>query len=184
MRALDKIRPLAGLRDALINHTPVEKLPSVAAEEVLPVDVPKEAFFKAKETETRYVPMWNTFRRVLKKDYQMNDKWVDNKAGALKIMIGELAHVRKYVQRLTGSDMKYCGALIRDLRETIVKNLVETSKRHELYINEGVFRRFISDHIPELDGKEGVPVVEQVAGPTDQDPEIDDLVRRMMEWFE
>ena len=130
--------------------------------------------------------LWNSFKMTMKRDYGMNDKWLDLRAGALKTIFGDLHHLRKYLQGLRDEDEKL-GSYIRDIREATVRSMNELSKFNELHINDGVFRRFLTDHVPEIDGRRGrdLGVAEGAeGGPTDQDPEQEDLVRRLTAWFQ
>lgn len=127
--------------------------------------------------------LWNTFKQTMKREYNMNDKWLDTRAGALKTLFGDLHHLRKYLQGLKGDDSKL-GSYIKDLREATVRSMNEISRFNELHINDGVFRRFLTDHVPEIDGKQTRDNEVAVTGPTEQDPEQEDLVRKLTAWFQ
>lgn len=127
--------------------------------------------------------LWNTFKQTMKREYGMNDKWLDMRAGALKTIFGDLHHMRRYLQGLKRDDEKL-GSYIKDIREATVRSLNEISRFNELHINDGVFRRFLSDNVPEIDGKQSRDNDVAVGGPTDQDPDQEDLVRKLTEWFQ
>lgn len=127
--------------------------------------------------------LWNTFKQTMKKEYNMNDKMLDIRAGALKTVFSDLHHLRKYLQGLSKEDDKL-GSYIKDIREATVRSMNEISKFNELHINDGVFRRFLTDHVPEIDGKNSRDNDVPITGPTDQDPEQEDLVRRLTAWFQ
>lgn len=127
--------------------------------------------------------LWSTFKQTMKKEYNMNDKMLDIRAGALKTVFSDLHHLRKYLQGLSKEDDKL-GSYIKDIREATVRSMNEISKFNELHINDGVFRRFLTDHVPEIDGKNSRDNDVPITGPTDQDPEQEDLVRRLTAWFQ
>ena len=127
--------------------------------------------------------LWNSFKTTMKRDYGMNDKWLDIRAGALKTVFGDLHHLRKYLQGLKRDDDKL-GSYVRDIREATVRALNDISKFNELHINDGVFRRFLTDYVPEIDGKGSRDCCVAEGGPTDQDPDQEDLVRRLTAWFQ
>lgn len=113
----------------------------------------------------------------------MNEKWLDLRAGPLKTLFGDLHHLRRYLQGLRSEDEKL-GAYIKDLREATVRSMNEISRFNELHINDGVFRRFLTEHMPEIDGKPGRENEVPVGGPTDQDPEQEELVKKLTAWFQ
>lgn len=127
--------------------------------------------------------LWKAFRKELRNNYGMNDRWIDGRAGSLKPIIGELQHLQKYVQKIQNNDDRHAGNLVRDLREAAVKSLVSISDKNDLHINEGVFRRFITAKVPELDGKE-ILDIQPTGGTTEQDPELEDLTKKLMAWFQ
>lgn len=127
--------------------------------------------------------MWNTFRKTLKKDYNMNEGWVDARAGPLKSILGGAHHLRKYLQSLN-IDKDKLSAYVRDIREATVRAMNDVSKHNELQINDGVFRRFLTEHVPEIDGKldrKFTPEIDLVSG---QDPDDEDLVTRLTAWLQ
>lgn len=127
--------------------------------------------------------LWNTFKQTMKRDYNMNDKWLDTRAGALKTLFGDLHHLRKYLQGLS-TDEEKLGSYVKDIREATVRSMNDISKFNELHINDGVFRRFLSTHIPEIDGKVTRDNAVPITGPTEQDPDQEDLVRKLTAWFQ
>lgn len=127
--------------------------------------------------------LWSAFKQTMKRDYNMNEKWLDLRAGPLKTLFGDLHHLRRYLQGLRSEDEKL-GAYIKDLREATVRSMNEISRFNELHINDGVFRRFLTEHVPEIDGKPGRENEVPVGGPTDQDPEQEELVKKLTAWFQ
>lgn len=127
--------------------------------------------------------LWNTFKQVMKKEYNMNDKWLETRAGPLKTLFSDLHYLRKYLQSL-GNDETKLGSYIKDIREATVRTMNDISRFNELYINDGVFRRFLTEHVPEIDGKRSKDNDAAITGPTEQDPDQEDLVRKLTEWFQ
>lgn len=127
--------------------------------------------------------LWNTFKQTMKREYNMNDKWLETRAGPLKTLFGDLHHLRKYLQGLSLDEAKL-GSYIKDIREATVRSMNDISRFNELYINDGVFRRFLTEHVPEIDGKRSRDNDVAIGGPSEQDPEQEDLVRKLTEWFQ
>lgn len=127
--------------------------------------------------------LWSTFKQTMKRDYKMNDKLLDQRAGALKTIFADLHHLRKYLQGLSMEDAKL-SSYIKDIREATVRSMNDISRFNELYINDGVFRRFLTAHVPEIDGKHYRENEVAVGGPSEQDPFQEDLVRKLTEWFQ
>lgn len=127
--------------------------------------------------------LWNVFKQTMKREYNMNDKFLETRGGPLKTVFRDLHHLRRYLQGLSTDDTKL-GSYIKDIREATVRSMNEISRFNELYINDGVFRRFLTEHVPEIDGKRWRDNTVPESGPTEQDPDQEDLVRKLTEWFQ
>lgn len=127
--------------------------------------------------------LWNEFRKRMKKEYGMNDQWLNTRAGPLKTMFGDMHHLRKYLQGLKMDEEKL-GNYIKDIREATVRSMNDISKFNDLNINDGVFRKFLTEYVPEIDGKQTRALAVPEGGPTDQDPEQEDLVKKLTAWFQ
>lgn len=127
--------------------------------------------------------LWNTFKQTMKREYNMNDKLLEQRAGALKTIFADLHHLRRYLQGLSTEDTKL-SSYVKDIREATVRSMNDISRFNELYINDGVFRRFLTDHVPEIDGKQYRDNEVAIGGPSEQDPTQEDLVRKLTEWFQ
>lgn len=158
---------------------------SLAEEKPLPPPPPMmDTVLRRQENPRPNSKLWNTFRQTMKNTYGMNEKWLDLRAGPLKTHFANLHHLRKYLQGLR-SDEEKLGSFIKDLREATVRSMNEISEFNDLNINDGVFRRFLSDHVPEIDGRSNSDeILTPAGGPTEQDPDQEELVRKLTAWFQ
>ena len=127
--------------------------------------------------------LWEPFKKMMKKTYDMDDTWVESRSGSVKSIINELGALKTFIKNIKDADEDdiHVSTLVREINNSLIKAVNAISKRNELHINEGAFRNFINLSIPEFDEQNPadwmVPVDEFV------DDEMEREKDRMMSWM-